>query len=224
MKKVMIIGLLMLGVLMTAQTNGDKAYVEVTGKSERFVIPDQIYLTVELRKEKVDDFKKLEKKTMSALKKAGVSDDKITMANAEGDNVSVWFKKGFETRKNLWVEVSTAQMVNEVMMALHDIGVHGVRIAQVDYSQKEALQDELRVEAMKDAKRKSELMLGAVDAEIGKPLMVRENQWGSGPLPAPRLASHVMMADAEVSKKEAEVSFKKLNYKSEIFVRFEIKD
>lgn len=209
---------------MTAQTNADKSYIEVTGKAERYIVPDEIFLSIEIKKEKVDDFKKLEKKTMDALRKAGVGADKIAMADAQGDDVSVWYKKGFETRKTLWVEVGTAQMVNEVMMAMHNIGVDGARIARVDYSKKEMLQDELRIEAMKDAQHKSALMLEAVGAEQGKPLLVRENQWGSGPVNE-NVRMHAVMAHSDSSvKKASSISFKKLKYKSEVFVRFEIKE
>lgn len=209
---------------MTAQTNPDKSYVEVNGKAERYIIPDEIFLSVVIKKEKVEDFQKLEKKTMAALRKAGVDADKIAMADAQGDDVSVWYKKGFETSKSLWVEVGTASMVNDVMMALHDIGVDGVRIARVDYSEKEALQDELRVEAMKDAQRKSALMLEAVGAEQGKPILVRENQWGTGPVADNTMVRGMMMHSEASVKKESVISFKKLKYKSEVFVRFEIKE
>lgn len=224
MKHILLMSLLMLGAMVNAQNSNEDSYIEVNGQSERFVTPDEIYLQVILVADKASAFKELESKTMEALERLGVNSDDITLADAQGNEVSSWFRDGFESQRLLLVKVSSAEMVGKVMEGLHAIGVKKIAIAKVDYSQKEELMNELRVEAMKNAKMKSVLMLEAIGSKLGAPLSVRENSWGTRPVHDNIMLRGAMSQEMLMSPSSENqvISFKKLQYKSEVSVRFGI--
>lgn len=221
MKHVLLMSLLLLSAMVSAQGSNDSPYIEVNGRSERSIAPDEIFLKVMLSAEKTSTYKTLETRAIKALMKIGIAHEDITLADAQGNEVSSWFKSSFETQRLLLIKVITAKEVGRVMEELHDLGVKEISIAKIDYSKKEELMNELRVEAMKNAKQKSTLMLAAVDARLGMPLSVRENSWGSRVM-----YDNVMLSGMSRSKSSesavSSISFKKLDYKSEVTVRFEI--
>ncbi len=222
MKNYLFAILFAVSTLVNAQVD-ELPYIEVDGQAERFVTPDEIYLQVVISADKASEFNSLKNKTMSALKGVGLSSDNITLADAQGNEVSAWFKDDFETKAIWLVKVKTAQEVSKVMAALRDLGVKQVAIAKIDYSKKEDLMNELRVEAMKDAKNKSTLMLTAVDAKLGKPIMVRENSWGTRPVYENCMINSKTLGMGDFGEDVAEPdSFKKLKYRSEVSVRFAI--
>jgi uncharacterized protein YggE len=225
MKTQLITILLLLGAMVSAQKIDEIPYIESRGVAEREVVPDEIYLKVNIVAEKADEFEALNKKTLKALKESGVASEDITLADADGVAITGWFKKdGFETSKTLLVMTNSAEMIEKVMGKLHNIGVKEVGIARVEYSKKDELEDELRVEAVKNSKKKAQLMVTAIDKQLGDPLIIRENRWGASQVPQYESRGLMMANNSFASAKVsvAPITFKKMKFESEVSVRFAI--
>lgn len=217
MKKLLLLSFVVLVGLVNAQDVIERPFIEVVGQSERLVTPDEIYMNVLLTADKVDEYQMLEMKVMKELLTLGLSADDITLADAQGNEVSSWFKSSFETQRLLLVKVSSATMVGDVIDGLREKGVTDVMVARVDYSSEEQLLNKLRVEAMQNAKLKSKLMLASVDAKLGMPISVKESYSG---IRNDQVAYRMLAAP--VKSEVTPMSFKKQRYTSEVTVRFEI--
>ena len=84
-------------------------------------------------------------------------------------------KKFIEDQKEYRILVYNTPELSKCMETLDMEGVENLRISHSEYSEKEALKLEMIAEAMQKAKYKAQVMLTAIDEELGKPLMVREN-------------------------------------------------
>lgn len=224
MKNLLLASCLIIGMYAFGQEERKASYIEVRGKAEEWIVPDEIYLQMTIVADKVQDFEDVEEKAVRMLLKKGVLKEDITLSDAQGEVITAWFKKGMDTKRVYQVKTNSAEMVNDVVSALDKLGVHQVGISKVDYSKKKALEDALRVKAMKDAKEKAVLMLSAIDAVLGSPLVVTENSWGMSPVVNTMMMRAVSFDNQEMksSGSKGALSFKKLKYQSEVMVRFAI--
>src|SRR5665647_3049367 len=98
MKKIILAGLLLFSTIMAANAQTgeknfiDKPYIEVTGKAEMEIVPDEIYMAIVINEK---DNKR-----------------KISLAQAEKDMVAKLKSLGIDTKKNLSVKDLSSNFKN----------------------------------------------------------------------------------------------------------------
>ncbi len=165
-----------------AQDFSKSPFIEVTGKAEKYVAPDEISLSIVINEKdyaKKQSLESLEKEMLAALKKVGIDTKKdLTVVDMSSDFMNrKWRKSDIKLSKAYQLKVKTAKQAMQVMMALDEVGISEVAISQMKCTKMEQYKDEARAEAMKDAKRKAKILTDAIDQPLGKAIYISENDY-----------------------------------------------
>lgn len=211
----------------------EKPYIELNGKAEQEVIPNEIYINITIRERYVSKEKLTievqEDKLKTALKEINVDLKNLSLSDANADYVKVKFRtKDVLTKKDYTLKVNTATAVGQVFQQLDKIEITDAYISKVSHSKIDSLRKEVRIAAIKSAKTKADYLLAAIGEQTGKPLFISEVE------PAEnynRIAGRVgsyyntRMVDGDEKDKDAsgEIEFKKIKVECIMYVKFSIK-
>lgn len=217
-----------------AQTQPEKPFIEVNGYAEKEIIPDEIYIGINII-EKMENRVKVtiqeqEEKLKTALKAININLDDFALSDASSDYVRVrWNTKDVITRKSYTLKVGSALQVGQVYLELEKLDIKEARIERVNHSQLENLKKELRIEAIDNAKKKADYLLETINEKRGNALVVNESfdRFPENYL----LATEVnMVMDKKYErqiqsfqKESGEIQFQKVKLRSNIYVKFAIK-
>jgi len=160
--------------------NDDFPFIEVNGKSEMEVIPDEITISIRIK----ERFKNKEKITIrqqeDSLKyyivKEGLEISSLSLSNANSDLIQVnWSKKSVMTESNYSYKAKDANSVAKIFQIVEKFMIYDAYISKIEHSKSEEYKNECRVKAMKNAKEKADQMLGAIGYKTGKPRIVFED-------------------------------------------------
>lgn len=208
----------------------EKPFIEVVGNGEMEIIPNEIYISFTL-KERMDGKNKITIESQEAdmkkqLQKAGFNLDKLSLADASADYVTVKRKnKEVLASKNYVMKVTTTSEIASVFEVLDNVQALNGDINRVAHSEIEKYRKEVKILAMKAAKEKAGYLLEAIGETVGKPLMIQERETYDDIRPmmirgkAAGVQAEYEMADEAVP----EISFQKIKLKYSVFARFEIK-
>ena len=157
-------------------------YIEVQARAEKEVVPDQIYVMIALFE--IQDGRKSiklaeqESKLKSIVKSLGLPLSNLSLYNAQANygNINMWGKKDVIDRKYYSLKVSNAETIGKLYEELNKIYINEAYIYKSEYSQKDSLLQDLRIEAMRKAKNQANVMTRAIGSKVGKPLIIREQQ------------------------------------------------
>ena len=236
MKKIMLAGLLLFTTIMAANAqNGeknyiDRPYIEVTGKAEMEVTPDQIYMSIIINEK--DSKGKIvlaqsEKDMMTKLKALGIDTKKDLSVKDMSSNFKKYWVKGSEimTSKEYQLLVTTAQMAGTVMQDLEKIGISNVSIERVDHSQMEQFRREVKINAVKIAKEKAVAMASAIGQTAGKAIYIQEVDFGNNAMYTGRMAgldSNVRMKVSSADITVPNIEFEKIKLEYQVNAKFEL--
>ena len=191
------------------------SYIQVTGRAEKELTPDEFYLQIVINerdsKGKIS-VESQQRDMVAVLRKLGVDVEKqLKMANLSSE----FFKK------NTSVAMAKYQLqlgeVAKVWQALDDLGISNISILKVTHSQLDKYKQEVRLEAMRNARESAQEMAGAIGQTIGKCFYIYDSN--SNVLPvmydnAVLMRSAKAVADAESVAEEDPLEFKtiKLEY------------
>nr|WP_319400598.1 SIMPL domain-containing protein [uncultured Carboxylicivirga sp.] len=228
-KKVILLNMLLLtSLLVTAQTSKnfiDQPYIEVTGKSEMEIVPDMIYLKViidEKDSKTKASLESQEQQMMKVLNEIGIDTKKdVAVIDYSSNFQDHWIKKtDIMTTKQYEVLVHSGKTVALIYMNLEKIDISNISVTKLDHSKMEELRKEVKINAIKAAKHKAELLMDAIGQRAGKAIYVQE-------LNRNIYQARAMTANSKMrisSDKEylPEIEFQKLNLDAEVQVRFTI--
>jgi uncharacterized protein YggE len=157
-------------------------YIEIQASAEKEVVPDQIYVMIALFE--IQDGRKSiklaeqESKLKSIVKSLGLPLSNLSLYNAQANygNINMWGKKEVIDRKYYSLKVSNAETIGKLYEELNKIYINEAYIYKSEYSQKDSLLQDLRIEAMRKAKNQANVMTRAIGSKVGKPLIIREQQ------------------------------------------------
>lgn len=203
----------------------DQPYIEVIGTAEQEIVPDKIFLKINLSENDSKGrtpIEEQESKMKTALTSIGVDVQKDLKV---GDFSSVYIKYVFRekaviTSKQYTLLVHDAEMAGKAVKALGDINISNISVAGVDHSQMQQKRFELRLQAIKAAKAKAEAMAEALGQKTGKALYIAENNDYN--IYAQSNSNVLIRGESydKFSGYEPELSFKNLEIKSSVIVRF----
>ena len=154
---------------LAQQQEAFPSYIQVTGRSEMEVAPDEFYLSIVI--DEKDSKGKIsvesqQRQMIDALRRLGVNVDKqLKVANLSSE----FFKRRNSVATAKYqLQLGTAEMVSRVYEALDRVGISNISIQKVSHSQLEQLKQQVRVEAIRDAKRNAQTLAQAIGQQIGK--------------------------------------------------------
>ena len=190
MKKIifMAAALLMAGSAAMAQTVTAPQYeeaVQVSGKAEKKITPDEIYVAITVRTGDVkgQSVDQIESTMKSKFKAQGIDVEKnlrvTSMANAPKKKTDVDTKRSYE------LKVGDVWTLNSVFTTLGDLGVADAGVTRVSNSKMDEYRKEVRVSAISNAKENAETLAGALGQSIGPAVWVFDsgNSYENSPVP-----------------------------------------
>lgn len=210
----------------------EKSYIEVEGSADTLVVPDMIYLKIEIderidgkTKISIEDQEEEMKKTLIAN---GISLEDLSLSDANTDIVQVKWKKQVLSISNYLLKVSSAKEVAMVFEKLNEIKINNIYIEKVNHTKYDAIVKEIEIKAMKDAKNRADYLLHAIGETAGKSLIVRHN---ITPYPYPMMRTmatpNAIQLDENgsslVKNERLDIQFSKIKIASNIYVKFEVK-
>lgn len=238
-KQLLITAFIITSALTFGQTNAPKPeeqpYIEVTGTAEKEVIPDEIYIGINIREKYANKVKvtieEQEEKLKAAVKSLGIELSNLYLSDVNADFVKVsWQKKDVLTKKEYTLKVSNATLVGQVFLELEKLEITDAFISKVNHSKIDSLRKEVKIMAIKAAKNKADYLLTAIGEQTGKPLIVDESMQtitrGEYQRMATRNINSVAATTAGVYQEEElkrEIQFQKIKLNSSIYVKFSIK-
>lgn len=209
----------------TAQTEEKfPCYVEVSGYAERNVTPDTFYLNIVIAEK--DSKGKISVDTqqrdmMRALQSLGIDTEKqLTMVDMSGE----YFKKNNTlVTAQYRLKLSSAADVRKVCSALSDIGISSVTMRSVSYSKIDEVRNEMRVQAMRNAREKAAMLAEAVGQKVGECIRIndysRDVTEEAVTLNA-RMFKAAGNADADFAVEEEPLEFKPIKVSGSVNARF----
>lgn len=204
--------------------------ISVTGVAEKEIQPDIIYFTISLKEYQLKtgskfEMNELENQLVSAVERAGIEKENLTVENVYGYNYS-WNKKtenkDFMARKQFQLKLPDAKKLNVILSKIDPKAIEYVRVSQYTHSRLQELNQELQVEAVKNAKAKAEALLKPLDEKVGKVLEVAENQQNFQPIYYKSYQNNRMMSASadESASMESDLDFKNIKLKAEVHIVF----
>jgi len=221
------ITLMVLAAIAVPVLAQSESYIEVRGTAEKTVTPDKITMSITIREK---DYRNLslpdmEKEMKSVLRKAGVDLEKDLKVT---DMSSQFLKQRARTQdvlqtKQYSLHLKSASMAGKVLDALDGIGVSNVYISKSEYSAMDSVKLDVKAEAVANAKKTAQAMVGAVGQELGQAFYIMENDgWNDGYSPRIMMAAKSVSNSADEVEMLPELLFDDIKVTSRVTVRFRL--
>ena len=166
--------LLFAAVLMAlgVQAQSEQAFpsfVEVSSSAYREVAPNMVYLSITINERESKGritVEEQERDMVAVLKKLGI-DTKTDLRVSDLSSSQLKRSQAVKT-KSYQLKMTDVALVGSVYIALNEIGIATINIENVTNTNRDSIEDELRVEAMRNARANAKLMAEAIDQTIGK--------------------------------------------------------
>lgn len=212
----------------------DQNYIEVTGKAEMEIIPDDIYIKILINEK---DFKgkslvDIEKSMYDKLNELGFDLSKdLAIKDLISNFQYYWFiKADVQLSKEYQLLTHDAKTTGKVFIELQKLGISSASISKVENSKITEYRKEVKISAIKAAQEKAKALALAINQDIGRAIYVLEVESSSRSL-AGSVASVSNIAIRGYSSSniygsraaEPDIEFEKIKLEYNIIVRFELK-
>ncbi len=234
MYKIITICLVWFPLLIFAQSGDknfiDQNYIEVTGKAELELIPDQIFIKIILNekdsKNKVS-LSQMEKDLVTKLKEIGINVETQLAIKDISSNFKSYLigKSDVLVAKEYQLIVSDGKTACKVFVELEKVGISNVSIDKLDHSKISEHRQQVKIEAIRAAKEKAQNLAQAIGQNAGRAIYIQELD---RQLYVNQLSNAVMyMRDAKSNNSEDSSAysfeFEKIKLEYSILTRFELK-
>jgi uncharacterized protein len=209
--------------------------ITVTGSAEMEIVPDEIYVMIDLKEyEKKGQGKvsidKIRPDFLTAVRSLGLPDSSVSVAAYDGYNGNPWLRKK-NKKDELYasltyqVKLKSAAQVDQLVDKLDDNATSNFYIARTSHSRLEEFRKQLKIQAVKAAKEKAGYLAEAINEQVSVAVTINEpNEYFQ---PYYGLASNRMMKAEAVqmdqSAGQPQADFKKMKLKYDVTVVFALK-
>jgi uncharacterized protein len=206
----------------------DQNYIEVTGKAELEIVPDEIYIQILINETDYkgkESLEILEKNMLKKLQEIGIDLKKDFAVKDISSNFKNYLLKKTDifTSKEYQLIVHTAPIAGRVFRELEALGISNISIIKVDNSEMEKYKKEVKVNAIKIGKENAVSLAEAIGQTIGKALYIRENE-PFFPMQANTMMVRAKGAAMDESYSEPDLEFEKIKLEYSVQVFFELKE
>ena len=189
-----------LSVFAQGQVYVSKPIIEVSGSAEMDVSPDEIYVSVTLREFMIERKKQpianIEKDFKEVINSLKIDFKLLSLEGVYGtfDYDYKTQKRGdFLNAKTYIIKFSDMDKYNQLVMMLDKKGIENIHIQRTGHSKMEEYRRKVKVEALKAAKEKADLLLAAIGKQTGEVQLIRERDNNMGHMQPMYLKSNVAM-------------------------------
>jgi uncharacterized protein len=209
--------------------------ITVTGSAEMEIVPDEIYVMVDLKEyEKKGQGKvsidKIRQDFLTAVRSLGLPDSAVSVAAYDGYNGNPWLRKK-NKKDELYasltyqVKLKSAAQVDQLVDKLDDNATSNFYIARTSHSRLNEFRKQLKIQAVRAAKEKAGYLAEAINEQVGVAVTINEpNEYFQ---PYYGLASNRMMKAEAVqmdqSAGQPQADFKKMKLKYDVTVVFALR-
>ncbi len=158
--------------------------ITVSGTSEIEIVPDEIYVQVDLREykkrgeEKVE-LEKIKDDFLSYCKLTGLPDSVISIASYEGLSNANWWRKRKKDPElfatiSYQIKFSSSKYMDDLISRLDDEATVNFRIVKIWHSKMPEYRKQLKIAAIKAAKEKASYLTEAINEKIGQAITIEE--------------------------------------------------
>ncbi|MBK8788422.1 MAG: SIMPL domain-containing protein [Chitinophagaceae bacterium] len=158
--------------------------ISVNGSAEMEVIPDEIYVQVDLREykkkgeEKVD-IEKIKNDFIGYCRSVGISESNISVASFDGYNMAnIWRRRKKDpdllASISYQVKFSNTKLIDDLVNMLDDQATNNFRITKATHSKIADYRKQLKIQAVKAAKEKALYLTEAVNEQLGQAVEISE--------------------------------------------------
>lgn len=228
MKKISI-AILLVSIALTSfgQSVDLRRKIDVIGVAEKEVTPDIINVSISL-KEYMDGKNKvtisqLESALEKAVSEAGIPKDDFTINSLSSYNYVIQKKKNpdFLASKQYGIKFHDLNRFNQIISKLDAKGVQYTNIDSYDYSKINDLKQELKVQALLNAKNKATYLLTSLNEKLGGVIAIVENEDSNMYVAQPRAMMFKSAMAADVAP-ESDIDVKKIKLSFRVNATFEI--
>ena len=234
MNRVLILfAFILLGTTLKAQTerNPYPKTISVTGSAEMEIVPDEIFVQVDLKEyEKKGQAKmpidKIKQDFLNKVRSIGIPDSAITVLTYEGNGTEYWEKKKKVNQELLasvsyQIKLKTSDQVDALVKVLDDNATENFAIIKTTHSKIIELRKQLKIQAIKAAKDKANYLAEAINEKIGTAVSINESSDYSV-TPYENVFANGRIVDT-TGFEEQTVAFRKIKLKFDIHTSFELK-
>lgn len=183
MKKILLMAALLL-TATAAQAQGvfdqvlaNQARIAVDGYSRRTVAPDRIFVRMLISEQQLKSkttVEQIEHEMIAILKKLDIDVDKKLKLDRMSSLYRDRFLKSGQSRTSAMyeLEVGSAEELGKVYQRLEVLGGVNMSVVRTDHSQREQIMNELRTEALRNARKIAEQLAAVEEMEVGKPIYI----------------------------------------------------
>lgn len=205
----------------------DRPYLETNSRIDSLVVPDKIYLGIEIREADTKgrtSVEELENRMAEKLKALGIDLDKQLTLSDLASNFRDYFlrKTDVQKSKSYTLLVYDGLTAGKVIQALESIGISNIQLQRTEYSKIESLKIALRQKALEKARKQAAAMIETLGQTLGKALYISDlstdYQQVHGQISGIQVRGFAMeKADAPL-----DVAFEKIPVEASVNVKFAI--
>lgn len=228
--KTLLICLCALPLLVWAQPQAENhiPYIETNAKADSLVVPDEIYLNIQLREQdertKVS-VEQLEKRMFEALRQLDIDIEKQLKLADLSSNIKTYFlrRKDIKKSKRFELKLHDATTAGRVLAALEEKGISNVHLSKTDYSKLEELKLHLLSKAVAKAKKRARAMAKPLGQQVAEAIFISDSHSGFVGYRRNTLDEVVMfsMAEADVAP-VPDIQFKPQKIQVSVQIRFRL--
>jgi uncharacterized protein YggE len=219
------------------QINPYPKTITVTGSAEMEIIPDEIYVQVDLKEYEKKGQGKINIETikrnfLNNVKAIGIADSLVSIAAYDGLGGNPWLRK--KNKKNelyasisYQVKIKTSKQLDDLVDKLDDEATTNFYIQRTSHSKLAEYRKQLKIQAIKAAKEKAQYLTEAIDEKAGEVVTINEPMEYYQPY-YNVMRSNVMMKEQAmnqdmVSANDNPVDFRKMKLRYDVTVVFAVK-
>lgn len=200
------------------------SYIQTNGRAEMEITPDEFYLQIVINerdsKGKIS-VESQQRDMVAALKRLGIDVDKqLKVANLSSE----FFKKNTSVASAKYqLQLGSSAEVGQVWQALSDLGISNVSILKVSHSEIGRYKEQVRIEAVRNARQNAETLAEAIGQRVGKCFYIYDSN--SDVLPvmydnAMLMRSAKAYGTAETAVEEEPLEFKTIRLEYNVQTKF----
>jgi uncharacterized protein len=238
MKKTLILILIAVASLnLQAQqiANPYPKTITVTGSAELEIIPDEIYVAVDLREyerkgQAKVNIEKIKADFLNNARAVGIADSNVTIAAYDGNNYNPWWRKKNKKEELLasityQIKLKSSKQMDDLVNKLDDNATQNFYIMRTSHSKIAEFRKQLKIAAVRAAKEKAQYLAAAIDESIGVAVTIAEPvEYNYYPM-YNKVSNQMMRAEAagQVAGDMNQPEFNKIKFKYDVTVVFSLK-
>lgn len=208
--------------------------ISVNGSAEMEIVPDEIYVQIDLHEYKKKggdkvELDKIKNDFLSLCKQLGISDSTISIASYDGNNGNYIYWKKKKTDPSLFATIAyqikfkESRTMDKLVNELDDDATANFQIVKVSHSNIQAFRKQLKIDAIKAAKEKGIYLTASIEEKLGNAVTIEEPEENTASDNYSQVniyANKLRSVGTEGDAASAGVDFKKIKLRYEVKVVF----